>query len=210
MNSNTAQEADCKSELLFDEAAHEYSVDGVKIPCVSDVIAPLGADFDDADIELAIERAADRGVTCHAVIAEMLYGNADVEYPGAYSAHVDAISLFLSEHTITPLSIETPLYSPRLNLAGTPDLLCEYDGVLTVVDYKFVSQIAKSKVKAQLNAYRIMYEDLGVFPEQLIAVQFLPNGLYRPYPVAIDNAEIELCMKLHELKNKKHSRGKID
>lgn len=198
------------AQLIFKEDEHAYFVNEKRIPCVSDIVGILGEDLDDSDVELSVERAADRGTTCHAVIAEMLVGNTDVEYPGAYATYIDAVLLFLSEHSIIPLAIETPIYSDSMGLAGTPDLLCEYDGALAVVDYKFVSQVAKAKVKAQLNAYRRMFEDNGIFPEKLFAIQFLRDGTYRAYPVAISDVEVDACLKIRDLKTKKYARGKID
>ena len=89
-------------------------------------------------------------------------------------------------------------------------MLADFDGVLSILDYKFVAQIAKSKVKGQLNGYRIMYNELNVYPEQLLAIQFLKDGTYRIYPVAMDDTEFMLCYQLHQLKNKKTRKGKID
>ena len=122
----------------------------------------------------------------HFVLAQLLGGETEFEYPSSYEPYIDAIRLFVSEHEIIPIAIETPVWSSVDEMAGTPDLLCGFDGILTIVDYKFVSQIAKTKVKAQLNAYYKMYAEQGVFPDQLIAVQFLKDGTYRIYPVAID------------------------
>lgn len=196
--------------MTFDADLHQYKVDGIIYPSVSDIIAPLGADMDDEDMGVTLEVARERGTACHEILALMLNGETEFEYPSSYEPYVDAIRLFISEHEIVPIAIETPIYSEQMGIAGTPDLLCEYDGVLSILDYKFVAQVAKTKVKAQLNAYRNMYNENFVFPEQLLTIQFLNNGTYRPYSTAIDDTEILTCLKLHELKNKKHSRGKID
>jgi hypothetical protein len=198
------------AELVFDAEQHKYFVDGVEYPSVSEIIKPLGDDVDDTDLELVFEAAAERGTLCHWVLEQLLNGVTEFEYPSSYESYIDAIRLFVSEHEIIPIAIETPIYSLTEKMAGTPDLLCYFDDVLTIVDYKFVSQIAKVKVKAQLNAYQKMYTEQGVYPDQLLAVQFLNDGGYRIYPVKIDNTEIKLCLQIYDLKHKKHSRGKID
>lgn len=197
-------------ELVFIEEGHQYMLGDTLLPSVSEIIAPLGADLDDSDLELKLEAAAERGTTCHKILELYLNGDQEAEYPSEYEGYADGIRLFLAEHEIVPYAIEKPICSSELMVAGTPDLLCEYDGKLTVIDYKFVSQICKPKVKAQLNLYRKMLEEAGVFPEQLIAVQFLPDGLYRPYPVAASDAEYEACLQIYRFKNKKYARGKID
>ncbi len=198
-----------KDEILFDADKHEYTVNGKVVPCVSDIIAVYGKDIEEGDdLELAMDAAAERGTVCHKVLEMYLKGR-DPEYPDAYESYAEAIRLFLAEHTILPLAIETPVYSEVYGYAGTPDLLCYFDGILTLVDYKFVAQIAKTKVKAQLNAYCKAYEEQDVYPDQMIAVQFLKDGTYRVYPVKYDDEEIEVAVKLWNLKNKKHPRGKI-
>lgn len=199
-----------RTTIVFNSEKHEYRVNGELVPCVSDIIAVYGKDIDEGDdVELKIDAAAERGTVCHAVLAQYLSGCHSVEYPSEYEPYVDAIRLFLAEHRITPIYIETPVFCERYGYAGTPDLLCEFDDLLTVVDYKFVSQIAKTKVKAQLNAYCIAYEEAGIYPDQLLAVQFLKDGTYRIYPVRYDDEELEVALKLHAIKNKKHERGKI-
>ena len=99
--------------LTFDEATHQYAIDGVAVPSVTQLVAPLGDGFDDmdAEMELTVEAAADRGVTMHAYIAHRLGGGVmeDFELPSQYLPYADAVELFLSEHSITPMLIETAM-----------------------------------------------------------------------------------------------------
>lgn len=176
---------------------------------MTSLVSILGADMDES-LDDVIDIASDRGTTCHKVLELMLQGETDIDYPSAYEPYVDAIRLLLSEHEIIPIAIETPIHSLEVGVAGTPDLLCLYDGELAITDWKFVSQICKPKVKAQLNGYRIMYNESGVFPEKLIAIQFLNNGLYRAYPVAMSEKEFMACVEIHKIKNAKYGKGKID
>lgn len=199
-------------ELFFDPDTHTYTLaDGTILPSITEIVKPLGADFDDVDpyMEQTLEVAAERGTVCHAVLEALINGEEDIEYPAAYEAHIDAVRQFVGEHEIIPIAAEKPVCSPLRGVAGTPDLLCWFDGLLTLLDYKFVSQVAKSKVKAQLNGYNLIYNELGVFPEALKTVQFLP-GTYRIYPTAIDPTEFDLCMEIHRHKNRKHPRGRIE
>lgn len=194
--------------VIFDEAAHRYTVDGVELPSVTRLVAPLGDELDES-LEVTVEAAAERGTTMHAYLAHRLAGGTprSFELPDCYRGYADAVELFLDEHTIIPLLIETPLAGD--GFAGTPDLVAEYDGVLSVIDYKFVSAVAKSRVGAQLNGYAALCESNGIFPEALLAVQFLPDGDYRIYPVEIDAEPFALCLKLYGYKTKKHPRGRI-
>lgn len=195
--------------LRFIEETHQYFDGDIELPSVTSIVSIYGEDTDE-NLEDVMDAAAERGTTCHKILEMLLTSNSDIEYPSAYDGYVDAIMLFLSEHTIVPYAIETPIGSVKLYAAGTPDILCEFDGVLTVLDWKFVSQIAKTKVKSQLNGYLEIYGDNGIFPEQLLAVQFLNTGLYRIYPVSIDNTEFYMALQVYQLKNKKHPRGRIE
>lgn len=197
------------TEIEFDAEQHEYFVNGKRVPCVSDIISVFGNDLEEGDdLELVIEAAAERGTTCHKVLEMLLRGLAP-EYPDEYEPYVDAIRLFLSEHRVQPIFIEQPIYSAKHNYAGTPDLLCFLDDRLTLLDYKFVSQIAKTKVKAQLNAYCRAFEEQEIYPELMYAIQFLKDGTYRMYPVKYDDTELEVALNLWDIKHKKHPRGVI-
>lgn len=196
----------------YDAETHTYTVLGHVVPSVTQLVAPLGEDYDEPDdlTEGVIDAATERGTIMHAYIAHRLTGGApeDFELPDAYSEYADAVERFLAEHDITPMLIETPLYS--IEYAGTPDLICEFDGVLSILDWKFVSQIAKSKVGAQLGGYRMLCELNKIFPEKLIAVQFT-RGSYRLYPAAPDAALQAFfdVRRVYALKTAKHPRGRI-
>lgn len=198
--------------LQFDPAAHQYTVDGTPVPSVTQLVSPLGADMDEPDplLEGAMDAAADRGITMHDYLAFRLGGGdrEDYELPDAYAVYADGVDLFLSEHDIQPLLIEQPLAGD--GFAGTPDLVADFDGVTTILDYKFVSQVAKSKVAAQLAGYLNLCEINEVYPQALTAVQFIP-GDYRLYPVNIEwgRRAFACCRALYTLKTEKHPRGCI-
>jgi hypothetical protein len=134
------------------EGVHGYKVDGARKTSITDVCAVFGDDGTDDGYDMSdvLERAADRGITCHAVLEAMLRGETEVEYPDMYEEWVDGIRLFLSEHHIVPLAIEEPIYSPVLDLAGTPDLLSYFDGPLTLNDWKFVAQSTSRNARRRI------------------------------------------------------------
>lgn len=76
---------------------------------------------------------------------------------------------------------ETMMYSKKLCLAGTVDLICEVDGELAVVDFK-TSQQAKPEewlenYFVQLSAYWAMYvERTSVVPKKLVVFLVGENG----------------------------------
>lgn len=199
--------------LLFREDTHEYTYDGVPLPGVTEIVSPLGPSYDDPDVfaETAIENAAERGTVMHAYIAHRLEGGGadDFEMPDSFRPYADSVELFLSEHNIFPLLAETPLACP--DFAGTPDLVCEFDGTAAILDYKFVRTVQKSKVGAQLAGYALLCEHNMIFPDSLAAVQFLPAGDYRLYPVNRPRAEaaFNACLEVYRLKNQRHPKGSV-
>lgn len=196
-------------EILLDEATHTYTVDGVVKDGVTGIASIYGDDTDEG-LDDVIERAADRGVTMHKVLELALSGeDYEDEYPAMYEPYVRSIEAFLAAHEIVPIAIETPIYSERLNVCGTPDLLCLFDGELALLDWKFVSTICKPKVKTQLNGYKEIYADNGVFIDKLVAVQFCKDKP-REYPVAVGGDEWETAVLVHRIKHRKYGRGKID
>lgn len=197
----------------FNPNTHTYYVDGRKVPGVTQIVAPLGEDYDQPDdlTESVLEAAADRGTVLHDYIAFRLTGGEaeDYEMEEIYAPYAEAVEAFFSEHAVIPLLIETPLAAA--DFAGTPDLVAEMDGETAILDWKFVSQVAKSKVGAQLGGYRRLCEEEGIYPDKLYAVQFLRSGDYRLYPVGLASGEemFKACWHIWQLKTKRHPRGKI-
>lgn len=208
-------------EFLFYPETHTYTLDGKEIPSVTQLVEIYSTAKieEDSDLELTFESAAERGTLLHGYLEHRLTGGEieDYEIPGAYSGYVEAINLFLAEHELEPMLIETPMYSTSMRnvlneimpFAGKPDYVGWFDGDLSVADWKFVSQIQKTKVGAQLCGYNELCEDNGIYPEKLYCVQFLPNGEYRLYPVERFRDTFGLCLIVHQEKNMKHPRGGI-
>lgn len=200
--------------LEFDATTHTYTFDGKRLANVTSICACMGKDMPEDDyLDGALDLAADRGVTIHDYIARRLSGepwsDCIEDVPDAYVPWTESVESFLEEHTITPLMIEESLCVPNLGIAGTLDALCEVDGIITLLDFKCVSAVSKSKIKAQMNLYRMMLEDMEIFPAQMFAIQFTADR-YRMYPVAMDYDEAHLCLDVMNARNKKHGKGVID
>lgn len=201
-------------EFLFYPETHTYTLDGKEIPSVTQLVEIYSTAKveEDSDLELTFESAAERGTLLHGYLEHRLTGGEveDYEIPSSYGGYVDAIELFLSEHELEPMLIETQMYStPDFAFAGTPDYVGEFDDNLAIVDWKFVSQVQKTKVGAQLNGYKILCENNEIYPEKLYCVQFLYSGEYRLYSVGDDGETFGLCCNVYLAKNMKHPRGGI-
>ena len=73
------------------------------------------------------------------------------------------------------------MYSDKLCLAGTVDLICEVDGELSIVDFKTAEQSKPEEwledYFVQLSAYWAMFsEETGIIPKKLVVFLVGENG----------------------------------
>ncbi len=130
----------------FNEDKHEYSVGGVVIPSVSEILAPLSADRYSQIDKFVLKNAAERGTAVHAATRAIDYGFAPEE-DFSISAYLKAYYMFLREVKPEWEMIEqivwycrylgdTPLY------AGTVDRYGKIDGKPCVVDIKTYASLS--------------------------------------------------------------------
>lgn len=199
--------------LTFDPEAHIYRLDGAQLPSVTHLTDIYSTYVEGPDLELTMEAAAERGSVLHGYIEHRLNGGGreGYELPDAYADHADGVDLFLAEHELEPMLIESPLWGEAegVRYAGTPDFVGLFDGALCILDWKFVAQVQKTKVGAQLNGYMSLCLCNDIFPDALHCVQFLPDGTYRLYPAGTLADSFYLCLSVYREIHKKHPRGGI-
>ena len=122
-------------------------------------------------------RASQRGTKVHAIIEK--YIDNDPNYKEKYTP--DIIASFLDVKKILDTRIgkvyaqEAPLYSDYLRLAGRVDCVAEFDGKLSIIDFK-TSRRKKTKEHCenyfiQESAYAIMWEERTGMPiTQLVTI----------------------------------------
>ncbi len=99
--------------------------------------------------EYITRQAQDIGTQSHKIIEDYLSGNMNLEeFDLLPIAHFHNLKPFL-ENISNVTSIEQRMYSDELKVAGTSDLIAEYNGELSIIDYK-------TKRKPQIDDY--MYE----------------------------------------------------
>ncbi len=99
--------------------------------------------------EYITNQAQDIGTQSHKIIEDYLKGNLSLEeFDLLPIAHFHNLKPFL-ENISNVVSIEQRMYSDKMKVAGTSDLIAEYNGELSIIDYK-------TKRKPQLDDY--MYE----------------------------------------------------
>lgn len=123
------------------------------------------------------ERAKKRGNMLHTAIERYLDNRDD--YLDALRGNIHYTFLFdqIREHLAKITNIratETSLYSDLMQLAGRVDLVAEYDGVLSVIDFKGSRQTKKEEwiehYLVQTTMYAIMYHECFDVPIKQIVV----------------------------------------
>ena len=180
---------DLKSTTFPDGKRYYQLPDGTRLPSVTTVIGAKGKQaimewrkrVGEEQANKISRQASSRGTNLHTLCEKYL--NNDSKY--FMNAMPDALQMFKS---IKPLLNkidnihyqEQALWSVKIGMAGRVDCIGEYDGVLSVIDFK-TSKRVKNKEDidnyfAQCTAYAMMYEELiGKPVDQLVVIMAVEN-----------------------------------
>ena len=115
--------------------------------------------------------ATDRGTTVHNYCEKYLRNDMSLleeNFNPVTLTNFKDIKKILDDHVDNIHYIEAPLYSSYLKVAGRVDLIAEFDGMLSIIDFKTAR---KEKLKEhmtgyfqQTSCYAVMYEELTSIP----------------------------------------------
>jgi hypothetical protein len=169
----------------FDKPSHRYTVDGVALPSVTEVLAPLNPfRFIPAHV---LRAARDLGTAVHLACELDDRGVLDEEtLAPALQGYLAAWRCFRREHNTHWLLIEAPVFNPQMGYAGTVDRYGFVDGDKTVVDLKSSASLYPS-VGPQLAAYAKAIPQASPCTKRM-AVLLKPTGHYeaRTYTSGMD------------------------
>lgn len=165
---------------------------GIKYPSVTTI---LGAASDhtwldnwkervgEAEVQRISGQASRRGTAVHEIAEQYLKNN-----PAYTKSHMPAniasfnyIKPFLDKHIGLIAGLELPLYSDKLRSAGRSDVIAEWDGKLSIIDFK-TSKRAKSRESIinyflQESCYAYMFFERTGFPvPQLVTVMTVDDS----------------------------------
>ncbi len=177
---------DLEAETL--ESGRTYATpDGKKYPSITTV---LGATKDDsfliewrnrvgeAEANKITKKSADRGTKLHAVCEKYLLNELSNMKIRTMMPDIKDFFLQLRPHIDSNVGkvygLEQALYSDRLKIAGRTDCIAEWNGKLSIVDYKNSRKEKKEDwiqgYFIQCSAYAEMFEDLTRKPINQIVV----------------------------------------
>ena len=141
--------------LEFIPDIHRYIVDGILVPCVSDILEYRFNDYEGISKDI-LNRAAEKGTEMHKSIE--IY-----EKEGITSNLKEFRNyLFLKKHyKFKNIANEIPVIyeeNGQVLYVGTLDQVVEIDNKLGLNDFKRVSNPNKEKIALQLNLYKKGYE----------------------------------------------------
>ena len=161
------------------ESGRKYRTpDGIDLPSITTVLSILSRDsiakwrkrVGEAEANKISYRASTRGTSVHEIIEK--YINNDENFKDGYTP--DIISSFLDLKPILDGRIgkvfaqEAPLYSTHLGVAGRVDCVAEFDGKLSIIDFKTSRKPKQIEwIKnyfMQESAYAIMWEERTGMP----------------------------------------------
>jgi len=170
-----------------------YEVDGQAFPSVTTVLGyrpkpgleQWRKNVGEEAAKWEMGRAARRGKATHTLIEEYLKGETpstrDVLPLGLFTILKPYLAQIDNVHCL-----ETILYSKQLTLAGQVDCIAEYNGKLSVIDFKTANKERNDEWNKnyymQCSAYAVMYEELFGTPiEQIVILMASEDGASRAF-----------------------------
>ena len=142
-------------DLEFIPETHQYIVDGILVPCVSNILAYKFNDYSGVNREV-LQRASEKGTELHKAIEE--YEQQGIESDlREFKNYLFIKKQFKFENVENEVPV---LYEKggRVLFVGTLDQIIRVDGKLGINDFKRVSAPNKNKIAYQLNLYKMAYE----------------------------------------------------
>lgn len=163
---------------------------GVLYPSVTSVLSYASKDsiqeWKDAvgheEANLISKRAANRGTAIHDLCERYL--KSEQVKPSMFDVELfNAMKLALTRIDNVH-ALETQMYSDHLQVAGTVDCIAEFDGKLSIIDFK-TSARAKSHDEihsyfAQTSVYAVMFEELTGIPVNRLVIIMGVDGDKNP------------------------------
>ena len=176
--------------LEFDENSHIYIVDGLIVPCVTDILSRKYKDYDGVSQE-TLKRAANLGTKLHKAIE--IYEKKGITNNSEEFKNY----LFLKKHyKIENIDNEVPIIyeeNGKVLFAGTLDQIYKIDNKLGINDFKRVSAPNKEKIALQVNLYKIGYEQTYHKNIEILSFMHLREEKRKFYKLPVNE---EMAMKL--------------
>ena len=168
--------------IEFNEEKHEYTLDGVKIPSVTEILSPITMSGYSKINPAVLEHAAMKGTLVHEWCEMYDYGCAEDSVPSEIEPYCRAYMAFVRDYKPQWTMVEAVVYCDTMvtgnGFAGTLDRAGVIDGKECVVDIKTISSPTTKQhisVCCQTAAYSLAS---GIWGRRY-ALYLKPDGTYR-------------------------------
>jgi hypothetical protein len=188
--------------LTFDAEAHRYTLNGKRVPSVTQVLSVL-EDWDKVPWDV-LEAARVFGSHVHDAVDLMIRGILDWDaLDAALLPYVQGAQRFIADSGIRIVRSELRVAHPTLGFAGTMDVLADWTGNLSVIDWK--SGVLPRAVGPQTAAYAEAYAAMhGEKVKRRHCVQLNPEFQrgYKVHPLTrtTDWHIFQSCLNVHRFK----------
>lgn len=169
------------NRLEFEDESHTYRWDGAVVPSVTQLLKPVGFDYDSIPRHI-VQHASERGTAVHA--ATEFYDDGDLDEDSVdleILPYVQAWRLFREQSGFQVFRSEVRVYSERHGFAGTFDCLGVLNRQLAIVEKKTTAQLHPSTA-IQVSAYMRAFNEGKPREEQAkrcYSVWLRRDGTYR-------------------------------
>ena len=191
---------------------------GVSYPSVTTVLSILSeehiqkwrARVGEEEANKISHRASTRGTAVHSIIEKYL--DNEENYAEGFMPNIldnfQAVRSLLDDRIGSIYAQEAPLYSDHLGLAGRVDCVGEFDGKLSIIDFKTSRKLKKKEwiegYFIQESAYAIMWEERTGMPiTQLVTIIAVDDEEPQVFIEHRDNWTKTLLETINEYKRRK-------
>ena len=191
---------------FYDEENHKYYRNDIEVPSVTEICNPISFERLDALQKSMLERARQRGSRCHELAEEyLLVGEPDIdEIETEYIPYLQQFILWVKTYKPKVIYTEKKLFGEQF--AGTLDLICEIDGKIINVDYKFTSAVDKKSLSVQLEGYDRLCKENNIALDECWFLHIKKDG-YVFKPITKDKEWFDILLK-HNQKMREKYKGK--
>jgi len=167
-------------------------------------IAEWRASVGEAEANKVSTRAARQGTNVHLMCEQYVNNELDIgKFMPNEKAMFNSIKPILDEHIGEVYAQEIPLWSSYLGVAGRVDCIAEYDGRLSVIDYKTSGKPKKKEwigsYFQQASAYCVMFEERTKTPiDQIVIIVAVADGTSQVFVEKRDNHIMDCIDTIHQ------------
>ena len=152
--------------------------------------------------------ATTRGTAVHLMAENYVLGeDVDLSMP-ANKILFDQIKSVLDANVDNVIASESTLVSHKLKVAGTTDLIAEYDGKLSIIDYKTASKRKRKEwienyfLQSALYSY-MLWEMTGIMAKQVVIIIGIDSEpecqVFKVNPADYIEKAAQMCRDYHDL-----------